>query len=61
MSTCKRLNLQTLGSQPVMPKNLSDHCRGDGQSVEIQVFPSPTGYMWSSFGFCSCFDSMYTP
>jgi hypothetical protein len=26
MSTCKRLDLQTLGSQPVMPKNLPDHC-----------------------------------
>ena len=28
MSTCNRLDLQTLGSQPVVPKNLSDHCRG---------------------------------
>ena len=26
MSTCKRLDLQTLGSQPVMQKNCSDHC-----------------------------------
>ena len=26
MSTCNRLDLQTLGSQPVMPKNLPDHC-----------------------------------
>ena len=25
MSTCNRLDLQTLGSQPVMPKNLPDH------------------------------------
>ena len=25
MSTCNRLDLQTLGFQPVMPKNLSDH------------------------------------
>ena len=25
MSTCNRLNLQTLGSQPVMSKNLPDH------------------------------------
>ena len=24
MSTCNRLDLQTLGSQPVMPKNLPD-------------------------------------
>jgi hypothetical protein len=26
MSTCNRLDLQTLGSQPIMPKNLPDHC-----------------------------------
>ena len=25
MSTCNRLDLQTLGSQPVIPKNLPDH------------------------------------
>jgi hypothetical protein len=25
MSTCSRLDLQTLGSQPIMPKNLPDH------------------------------------
>ena len=26
MSTCNRLDLQTLGSQPIMPKNIHDHC-----------------------------------
>ena len=26
MTTCNRLDLQTLGSQPIMPKNLPDHC-----------------------------------
>ena len=26
MSTCNRLDLQTLGYQPVMPKYLPDHC-----------------------------------
>jgi hypothetical protein len=26
MPTCNRLELQTLGSQPIMPKNLPDHC-----------------------------------
>jgi hypothetical protein len=26
MSTCNRLDLQTLGSQPIMPKNIPDHC-----------------------------------
>ena len=25
MSTCDRLDLQTQGSQPIMPKNLPDH------------------------------------
>ena len=25
VSTCKWLDLQTLGSQPIMPKNLPDH------------------------------------
>ena len=25
MSTCNLLDLETLGSQPIMPKNLSDH------------------------------------
>jgi hypothetical protein len=26
MSTCNRLDLQTLGSQTILPKNLPDHC-----------------------------------
>ena len=26
MSTFNRLDLQTLGSQPIMPKNALDHC-----------------------------------
>ena len=26
MSTCNWLDLQTLGSQSVVPKNLPDHC-----------------------------------
>ena len=26
MSTCNLLDLQTLGSQPIMPKNLPNHC-----------------------------------
>ena len=35
MSTCNRLDLQTLGSQPpVMPRNLPDHCAG-GTASEI--------------------------
>jgi hypothetical protein len=30
MSTCNGLDLQTLGSHPIMPKNLPDHCTGYG-------------------------------
>ena len=26
MSTCNRLDLQTLGSPPIVPKNLPSHC-----------------------------------
>ena len=26
MPTCNQLDLQTLGSQPVMPRNLPNHC-----------------------------------
>ena len=29
MSTCNQLDLQTLGSHPIMPKNLPDHWFGD--------------------------------
>ena len=28
MSTCNRVDLQTLGSLPVMPKNVPDHWQG---------------------------------
>ena len=38
MSTCNWLDLQTLGSQPVMPKNLPNHCPkllGSGGEVLI--------------------------
>ena len=33
MSACIRLHLQILGSQPVMPKNLPDHCIAASSSV----------------------------
>ena len=33
MSTCSRLDLQTLGSQPIMPKNLLDHLDIDAKVV----------------------------
>ena len=42
MSTCHRLDLQTLGSQPVMPKSLPDHlCELalSGQVFYMQNFP----------------------
>ena len=34
MSTCSRLDLQTLGSQPVMPENLPDHWSKHDPKVE---------------------------
>ena len=37
MSTCNRLDLQTLGSQPFMPKNLSD--RWWGEEVGLNLGP----------------------
>ena len=35
MSTCNLLDLQTLGSQPIMPKKLSDHCSYINSLVRI--------------------------
>ena len=37
MSTWNRLDLQTLGSQPVMPKNLPDHWRCDEHGITVGV------------------------
>jgi hypothetical protein len=39
MSTCNWLDLQTLGSQPIIPKNLPDHC------------PTPTPLSTSAYVF----------
>ena len=38
MSTCNQLDLQTLGSQPIMPKNLADHCMVDVNPPPSQTF-----------------------
>ena len=59
MPTCNRLDLQTLGSQPViMPENLPGHCLGPPleclvaepgkflgiiEAVKIRVILNPTG------------------
>ena len=37
MSTCNWLDLQTLGSQPIMPKNLPHHC--------VARIPLPCNFM----------------
>ena len=43
MSTCNRLDLQTLGSRPVIvPKNLPDHC-SQAKHNNIQIY---NGVMW---------------
>ena len=39
MSTCNGLDLQTLESQPVMPKNLSNHCYKCSLSLSYHVGP----------------------
>jgi hypothetical protein len=40
MPTCNRLDLQTLGSQPTMPKNLPNHCLGIPLELTISTrFP----------------------
>ena len=42
MSTCNRLDLETLGSQPMtMPKNLTDHWRGTIRARTIEGDESP--------------------
>ena len=37
MSTCNRLDLQTLGSQPIMPKNILGHCLTSLFKLDIHV------------------------
>jgi hypothetical protein len=37
MSTFNQLDLQTLGSQPAMPKNLPDHCLGGVSSTQMEM------------------------
>jgi hypothetical protein len=44
MSTCNRLDLQTLGSQPIMPKNLPDHwpCLPIASDILYSLVSTPT-------------------
>jgi hypothetical protein len=49
MSNCNRLHLQTLGSQPLMPKKLPDHCPKPGSGTAVvhtkqahPAYPPPT-------------------
>ena len=62
MSACNRLDLQKLGSQLIMPKNLPDHWMvssialawevfGHIESVKILVILNPTGEILISSGF----------
>jgi hypothetical protein len=61
MSTCNRLDLETLGSQPIVPKNLPNHCFGgvfgDGfwtLSFGLSQFHSHGSLtrMWSEVDLC---------
>jgi hypothetical protein len=38
MSTCNRSDLQTLGSRPIMPKNLPDHWLGSFYNDAVQPY-----------------------
>ena len=51
MSTCNRLDLQTLGSQPVMPKILPDHC-----TVTVRVHFIPLWSVRRKNNDCDCVD-----
>ena len=69
MSACNRFDLQTLGSQSVMPKNLPDHCTNSSGEVEVKegwihtpfdcVFPGADEQtkMVDAIGSNYCFDS----
>ena len=54
MSTCNRLDLQTLGSQPAMAKNLPDHwsegsCKRNPPSDTRKPTPCKLSYaMWTN-------------
>jgi hypothetical protein len=44
MSTCNRLDFQTLGSQRIMPKNLPHHCSLLNINIYIYIYI----YIWVS-------------
>ena len=49
MSTCDRLDLQTLGSQPIVPKNLPDH------RSPLSQMPMSTGDCRGFLATCEAF------
>ena len=51
MSTCNRLDLQTLGSQPMMPKNLPDHCCSNNYNYYYNIWHLT---VWGCCGHCRC-------
>ena len=56
MSTCNRLDLQTLGSQPIMPKNLPDHCSEVPKLLTNSIYQDllqlPTKLTKNMFSWC---------
>ena len=48
MSTCNQLDLQTLGSQPIMPKNLPNHCQQDPNKFSVGLGRILTDYAQKS-------------
>ena len=64
MPTCNRLELQTLGSQPIMPKNLPDHCSEPTASEGMASSFSNLNYTVKKIvGYFATFarDFMHTP
>ena len=56
MSTCNRLDLQTLGSQLIMPKNVPDQCYGESKSTQnLQTIRIPiiTLLLWHRLAVAS--------
>ena len=58
MPTCNWLDLQTLGSQPIMPKNLPNHWCYVFIASSMDLLPNPTGYYFSRFQGFVCKDNL---
>ena len=60
MSTCNRLNLKTVGSQPIMPKNLPNHCPWGNCQASIPQTTLPPYLTPTPHGLSKCGITSYT-